>query len=220
MADSFPIDVAIESAFQPDHEKAKQVQLMGEPQLVEAESQSPRMRDEEGELPESLYDKLRILPRWQQNYVLALRELGGIVGLACARVGVSRTSVDKFRAKSLAFQSAIDEAIEFSTDLVEAAVMKGATVGDVRPVYQGKELVGHMRVRSTKDAEMVLKLRKRLVNESAGALAVTSRVEITVSEDVTNRVAALGRRLFGANAPVIEAEVITPDPVPPTTAVS
>lgn len=162
--------------------------------------------------PETLHARLAELPPWQAKYVLALMENGGIVGLAAARIGVSRRSVENYQAESPAFAKACAEAVEHSTDLVEAATLRGATVGDTAPVYQQGMLVGYKRVRSDKAAEIMLKIRGRLKDEQQVNLAIAGKVEHVHSAVVTDHVRRLASGIFGQSSALeIEAEAV---PVP------
>ena len=148
--------------------------------------------------PESVARRLERLPPWQAQYVLALMECGGIEGLACGRGNVSRRSVEKAQKASTAFAAACAEAVEHSTDLAEAACFRGATVGDLQPVCQGGLLVGYKRVRSAKDAELILKVRNRLNAEQGVSNRGGEKVEQVAPEAVPGIVAAVAARLFAA----------------------
>lgn len=155
--------------------------------------------------PETVAERLRGLPQWQARYVLALMECGGVMGLACLKVNVSRQSVEAALAKSADFARAAAEAVEHSTDLVEAAVMRGASIGDLAPVYQGGLLVGYKRVRNTKDAELALKLRGRLKEETT--VRHVGKVEIVSNDRLGGVLAEVTARLFAARqGAVIDAE--------------
>lgn len=113
-------------------------------------------------VPQSLEQWLQCLPPWQGRYVLALMEYGGIIALACSRTKVSRDSVEKAQAQSPAFLRACHLATEHSTDLAEAATYRGATIGDLEPKFHQGVIVGYVRKRDTRAAELLFKLRGRL----------------------------------------------------------
>ena len=154
--------------------------------------------------PESVAERLAGLPQWQARYVLALMELGGVIGLAATRCKVSRQSVEKAMHASPDFAGACAEAVAHSTELVEAAAFRGATVGDLTPIYQGGLLVGYKRVRNVKDAELMLKIRGRLREETE--VRHTGKVEMVQPADMPAVLADTMKRLFAARGkPLIDA---------------
>jgi hypothetical protein len=151
--------------------------------------------------PESLGDQLQRLPQWQARYVLALMEYGGVIALACRKVNVSRQSVENAQAASPEFARASADAVAHATDLVEAAVFRGATIGDTAPVYQGGLLVGYKRVRNTKDAELLLKLRGKIdAPETPEASRRAAGRQPVAAETVAAVVAGTLKALFDARA--------------------
>lgn len=163
-----------------------------------------RTADQEAPLdssvPEREADILRRLPQWQHRYVLALAELGGVVSLACRRTNVSRASVEKHQRQSPEFAHACSWAVQHSTDLIEAAMFRGATIGDLQPVYQGQVLVGHKRVRNTRDAELLLRMRGRLGSEQASGPDPGADPARIAPADVGTVVTSVLAALFGAQA--------------------
>lgn len=141
-------------------------------------------------VPEALHDPLKRLPQWQARYVLALMEYGGIITLALKKANVSRETVEKFQSNSPEFARCCADALSHSTDLVEAALFKGATVGDLTPIYQGGFLVGYKRVRSVKDAELLLKLRGKLDAPDDPAAARKSAGCTTVAPEAVGQIVA------------------------------
>ena len=147
--------------------------------------------------PESVAERLAGLPQWQARYVLALMECGGIEGLACGRCNISRRSVARAQYASSDFIAACAEAVEHSTDLVEAASYRGATVGDLQPIYQGGLLVGYKRVRSVKDTELILKMRGRLRDAEQEPIR-RGKVQLVTDEEMPAVLAEVTARLFAA----------------------
>lgn len=168
-----------------------------------------RACDASAEPPATLDQQLAALRPWQARYVLQLMECGGIAALACVRSNVSRQSVEEHQQLSPAFASACAAAVQHSTDLVEAAVFRGATIGDTQPVYQGGLLVGYKRQRSTKDAELMLKLRGKLLGDDAATGRGTARVQLVAREDLPAIVRDVAAKLFAARQaqrrPVLDA---------------
>jgi hypothetical protein len=221
---AFPIDLAIEGAHDPglsdiaDDPHADVSPLIS---LQNADASPAALQEglsAGGELvaradvdpnvpPESLEERLKRLRPWQAKYVLALMELGGVQALACRRCGVSRESAEGYQAKDPEFAAACEAAVAHSTDLVEAACFRGATVGDTQPIYQGGHLVGYKRVRNTRDAELVLRLRGKIDAQGAGEKAATTmpRAELPA------KVADVMARIFGnRTAAVLDAETGKP----------
>lgn len=167
-----------------------------------------RADTEPNQPPESLEERLKRLRPWQAKYVLALMELGGVQALACRRCNVSRESVEGYQARDSEFAEACASAVAHSTDLVEAACFRGATVGDTQPIYQGGHLVGYKRVRNTRDAELVLRLRGKIDAPGAGEKAAATTVP---RAELPAKVADVMARIFGARqAPVLDAETGEP----------
>lgn len=158
--------------------------------------------------PRTVMEDLADLPQWQAKYVLHLMEKGGVIALACMASNVSRRSVEDWQARSPAFARACASAVESATDLLEAAGFRGATIGDLQPVYQQGELVGTKRVRSSKDLEIMLKLRGRLKEES-GNTTVTNNLRVSLVPDqaLADRLASVSDAIFG-KVTVIEAETV------------
>jgi len=124
-------------------------------------------------------------------------EYGGNMSLTCIRIKVSRLSVEKFQKTNPEFAQACAEAVAHSNHLVEAAVYRGATVGDLKAVYQGGLLVGYQRVRNVKDAELALKLRGELDREEAAGRGAP-RVQLVAREDLPGIVRDVAAKLFAA----------------------
>ncbi len=152
-------------------------------------------------VPQTLAEKLQVLPPWQARYVLALMELGGNIALACQRCSVSRASVNAALASpNSEFAMACHDATDHSTDLMEAAIYRGGSIGDVQPVYQKGLIVGYKRVRNTTDAELLMRLRGRLTDEGpAGSAKPGTRPPVAASQ-VPEIVAATLATLFAARA--------------------
>jgi hypothetical protein len=217
----YALDDALESAYaptpdeaaatwQPKREALDQSEAVG--QVIEGHNPAQAVacapaRDEQ--LPDEELDAILLkLKPWQAKYVLSLRQYGGIIRLACRVAGVSRETVEKHQESSPEFAKACADAVEDSTDLVEAASFRGATVGDLQPVYQQGQLVGYKRVRNVKDAEIMLKLRGRLKEESEITVKQTGKVEVVHSAQIAQRVASVAGKLFGGSGPVLDAESV------------
>lgn len=212
----YALDEALDGAYAPTPQEAaatwqpKTNSLDRESQVIEGRNRLEVFAPAcEGDvIPEDLDTQLSKLPPWQARYALALRQYGGITHLACRVAKVSRETVEKHQEGSPEFAKACADAVEDSTDLVEAASFRGATVGDLQPVYQQGQLVGYKRVRNVKDAEIMLKLRGRLKEESEITLKQTGKVEVVHSAQVAQRVASVAEKLFGGKVAVIDAESV------------
>lgn len=112
-------------------------------------------------VPESLHRRLEKLRKWQRNYVLALRDKGGVMALACLVCNVSRESVLKAINESSEFMDACHHACEHSNDLVEASLYKSATMGDLQGVYHRGVCIAYERKKSVKAATELLRIRGR-----------------------------------------------------------
>lgn len=169
--------------------------------LVIGDSMSPPQiaRVNDPSIPQSLSDRLQVLHPWQARYVLALMELGGNMALACQRCSVSRASVNAALASpNSEFSMACHDALDHSTDLMEAAIYRGGSIGDTQPVYQKGLIVGYKRVRNTKDAELLMRLRGRLTEN--GDLASRTARPAAAASAVPEIVAATLATLFAVRA--------------------
>lgn len=160
--------------------------------------------------PESIEENLQYLPDWQAKFVIALMENGGNIGMATTECRVSKGSVEKARLKSAGFDEACRDAIEYSTDLIEGASVRRATIGVRTPIYQGGHLVGWKRMESPKDAEIMLKVRGRLKDEQKVTVNTTSLVSVVHRGEIGVRVREVAALLFGGKT--VEAEVIEQEP--------
>jgi hypothetical protein len=149
-------------------------------------------------VPDDLHAALERLPQWQARYALALYELGGIVPLARNRCNVSTSSITKAQKTDPDFVEACALAVNRSSDLEEFAWFRGATVGNLTPIYQKGRIVGYSRVRNIKEAEAFLRLRGRLT-EPGKDVGRKSPPKVPDSE-VPGIVAATLARLSAARA--------------------
>lgn len=69
----------------------------------------------------------------------------GVVGHACAEVGIDRVTAYEWRQKDSAFAAKWAKALEDSTDTLEAEAWRRAQEGTKRPVYQGGRRVGYVQ---------------------------------------------------------------------------
>lgn len=218
----FPLDEAMEEAFSPlvdevDVQKAAEALQAGlvngdtslsedaRPCTREAISVIAPLRDQP---PETVAQRLASLQPWKARFVLQLMECGGVMGLAATKTNVSLKSVEEHLKVDTDFAKACAEAVAHSTDLVEAAVMRGATIGDLGPVYQGGRLVGYKRTRNTKDAELALTIRGRMPDQKL-QVNHTGRVEIQQDDGLPAQLAAISAMLFADQARVIEGKVVS-----------
>ncbi len=93
---------------------------------------------------------------WKPAFLLELSQRGN-VALACVKSKIGRQTAYDARAADIAFAVAWKEAVEFSTELMEAEARRRAVEGTLRPVYQGKKLVG--KVREYSDTMMIFLLK-------------------------------------------------------------
>lgn len=74
-------------------------------------------------------------------------------------IGISRQTAYDWRAADPKFAEAWEVAVELGTDSLEDEAIRRARVGTDKPVYQGGELVGH--VREFSDTLMIFMLKAR-----------------------------------------------------------
>ncbi len=78
---------------------------------------------------------------------------------ACEAVGISRRVVYQWQEKDEAFSLSFNEANAIATEHLEAEAWKRATRGTKKPVYQGGQLVGHIKEKS--DTLLIFLLKAR-----------------------------------------------------------
>lgn len=168
----------------------QQAALVSEGNTLERRSGAPAP---DTEPPPTLAQQLLGLPQWQVRVVAALMECGGNVALASRQAGVGRDAVARFRATSQQFDRACRDATDHACDLVEASLFRGATIGDLTPVFQGGILAGWKRVRSDKAAELFMTLQGRMQEKQQGVATVSLPIEAVpamVAEAMTRLYAA------------------------------
>lgn len=84
----------------------------------------------------------------------------GNVSLAAQKAKISRRAAYDARDVDLAFAAAWKEAVEIAVELMEAEARRRAVEGTLRPVFQGKKLVGKVREYSDTLLIFLLKANK------------------------------------------------------------
>jgi hypothetical protein len=131
---------------------------------------------------------------------------------AAKAAGTTRTAVYKFRERypTSDFAKSWDAAMEAGTDHIEDEALRRAVEGVLEPVYQGKELVGHVRKFSDKPISDLLKNRRGRRNPTPIAVpAVTDLKSILdVLSAITVRIASGELDIDAANslAALVEAQ--------------
>lgn len=123
---------------------------------------------------------------------------------ACERAGVGRTTVYEWRAVDADFAerwAAIDEAW---VDRAERELYRRAVEGNLDPVYQGGELVGHVRRYSDALLALYLKAKRREVYGERVAVETSAVVDPAELEAAA---AELERRILEARPVVGPVEV-------------
>lgn len=81
---------------------------------------------------------------WKLVFLKELQRTG-IVGTACKKAKISRSTAYKTRDEDVDFAAAWDIALDDATDNMEQEAWRRGVKGTVKPVYQGKEHVGDIR---------------------------------------------------------------------------
>lgn len=97
-------------------------------------------------------------PKAYEKVLGVLRE-GHTPKQAAAAAGVGRTTIFDWRREDKAFAEAWEAAVDEGTDVLEQEAHRRAVEGVSRPVYQGKELVGHVQEYS--DTLLILMMKGR-----------------------------------------------------------
>lgn len=105
----------------------------------------------------------RAAPKFDKNrQLIYLKKLAstGNQSLACAYTPVSRKTIMIHKKANKWFREACDEALSLYSDMVEAELLRRATKGIKRPVFQKGSLVGHERVYSDSLLALAIKAKK------------------------------------------------------------
>jgi hypothetical protein len=146
--------------------------------------------------PETIEQRLRGLQPWKAKFVLTLMDVAGVLPLAAVRQRVSMKSVEEHLKADADFAKACAEAVSHSNGMLEGAIMRAATIGDLTPSYQSGKLVGYVRKRDTKAAELALKMRG-LMPEQQVNVSLTSRVELAREDQMADMLREVALLLHG-----------------------
>ena len=98
----------------------------------------------------------------RQRFLAAIADSGNITA-ACEAARLSRAAMYEWRADDPSFAAEWDAALELGLDSLEDELMRRAKDGTLRPVFQGGEIVGHIREYSDTLGIFMLKSRRRHV---------------------------------------------------------
>ena len=104
-------------------------------------------------------------PIRQRAFLRYLSELGSVTD-ACKRVGLSRTSAQRLRNRSVEFAEAWDKAVAMVAPILEQAAFERGVEGWDEPIFQGGKQVGVKRRYSDASLRMLMQARTRA--EAAG----------------------------------------------------
>lgn len=117
--------------------------------------------------------------KWQDAFIAELSK-GGNVSSAAAKAGVGRQFPYKVAKEDLEFKARWEEAIETACDTLEAEAWRRAVQGTKKPVFQGKELVGHIQEYSDTLLIVLLKAhRPQKFRERSGSVANFDPTKLT-----------------------------------------
>ena len=114
----------------------------------------------------------------------------GVVLAAVRAAGVARSVVYQWRAADEAFRSAWLEALDDSSDVLEAEAVKRATSGTTRPVFYHGQVVGEVREYSDALLMFLLKARRPETYRDQATVRHEGRVAATIhptSDDAVER---------------------------------
>lgn len=114
---------------------------------------------------------------WRPGFLAAF-EAHGMVAKACEVAKVSRANVYEERQRNEKFAEAWDEIEERTTQEMEREAFRRAVEGFDKPVYQGKELVGHIRQYSDTLLIFMLKARRPEVYREHLSVSHDGRIQI------------------------------------------
>ena len=151
----------------------------------------------------------------RKRFLAAIAESGNIT-IACEAARLSRAAVYQWRADDPSFAAEWDAALERGLDSLEDELMRRAKDGNLRPVFQGGELVGHVREYSDTLGIFLLKSRRRHIYGDRQIIDQRISLEHQVEQmSLEQRKARLAELLALADAnaaaleaPTIEAQVV------------
>lgn len=175
------------TAPEPDEDSAD---LAG---LTEGEREEERTRRMEVSRARANYSQ------WQRKFLSLLPMYAGVISIACRVAGVSTTTVEVYRKKCPVFSADIDKARADAVDVVEAALIVSATVGDKKPLLAAGEIVGYERRKSVPAALAVLG-SERPAKYGTKPADTTVNLSLPSPESVRDAM----RRLAGIETPPVE----------------
>lgn len=168
------------------------------------------------EQPESTEEQIaRELPGWPGRYILQCFALGGNMTLASKATSISIFRVNKLRQESETFAAWLEAARRSAGDLIEAALHVSATVGDLKPIYQGGVLVGWERRKNVQAATAVLGSQRPEYRQRGGDNSTTNNTQINLAVMPANTLPEVQKlaqeatdRLFRGADRVIEVDEV------------
>lgn len=125
-------------------------------------------------------------PALMEKFLHELRQ-GMTPKEAALTCGISRPTAFSWKREDEAFRAAWIDAIDEGTDLLEKEARRRAVDGVDKPVYQGGELVGHVREYSDTLLVLMLKGRRREVYNTErhehtgdGGGPINTKTDVTV----------------------------------------
>ena len=131
----------------------------------------------------------------ERLFLAALGETASVTK-AAEVIGITRRTAYDWRESDTAFAEAWDKAVELGTNALEDEMIRRAHHGTDKPVYQGGELVGHIREYS--DTLMIFALKARRPGKYREDRNFKGEITVTLA----NLIEESMRR--GDNAKVIE----------------
>lgn len=133
--------------------------------------------------------------KYKEKFLTALA-LGKSPSMAAREADVSVPTVYTWRKRNELFAAAWDWAVQEGVDRLEDEALRRAVEGTLKPVFQGKELVGHVREYSDKLLVLLLKGRRphvynRSYHEHSGPGGGPIPIRMTVQQ-AKQRLAELG----------------------------
>jgi hypothetical protein len=130
----------------------------------------------------------RVRARAKDAFVRELAETGNVT-TASRAANISRNTAYEWREADAAFKSLWDEAVDVSTDMLEAEARRRAVQGWDEPVFHQGRKVGKIRKYSDRMLEILLKghrpekFRERVDMKHSGRLTLEQLVEASKRDD-------------------------------------
>lgn len=138
--------------------------------------------------PTHINSTTTIPKRWEAPFLEAFADLG-VVSYAAHKVRKDPSTIYRRRKESTGFDAAFLEAEERALGSLEHELVRRGRDGTLKPIFQGKELVGHTREYS--DACLIFALKARAPHKYRERVDVSGNIHHTMRSELDERIDGL-----------------------------